>query len=104
MLNLDWHVRTVAEDRLARRIGPVFRVEQRLESAKLLGFGRSGQRRRGSQAAADHLLHLIEVAGPHKALVFYRFVAELSSPAELFFLQPRISSHPREFVAARQLE
>ena len=49
----------MAQNRLAGRIGPLFRMNLVLDSMELLGFSRSGQRGRGRQASADDLLHLV---------------------------------------------
>src|SRR5215472_11136729 len=42
---------------------------------KLLGFGGPRQRGGGCSAARDHILHVIEIAGAHEALMFHRSIS-----------------------------
>src|SRR5580700_1644292 len=74
-LDLNGHMRAVAQDRLASGITTIFSPHHWLYPAKLLRFRRSRQRRRRRQPAADHLLHLIEVSRAHKPLVLHRLVS-----------------------------
>ncbi len=59
---------------------------------KLLFLGGAGERRRGREAAADHLRHVVEVAGAYLALMLGGGVA-LWLERELTLLQLGIGRH-----------
>src|SRR5260370_5585524 len=61
-------------------------------SLKLLFLGGAGGRRRGREAAADHLRHVVEVAGAYLALMLGGGVA-LRLERELTLLQLGIGRH-----------
>src|SRR5215469_3869794 len=65
-------------------------VGRRRQVMKLLGFGRTGERRCRSAAARDDILDFVEIAGTHETLVFCRGVLVLAFALELGFLQVRV--------------
>src|SRR5260221_7728015 len=72
-------------------------------SLKLLFLGGAGERRRGREAAADHLRHVVEVAGAYLALMLGGGVA-LRLERELTLLQLGIGRHATVTISQRQLE
>src|SRR6202166_471008 len=89
---------------LMKRDCGLFMNRRRSARRKLLRLRGSAQRRRRRQPAADHLLHLIKISSPHKALMLRGLVSVLAFARKFFFLQRRVSRHSCLLVVSRQLK